>query len=240
MTMRGSAAPLSRRLRGRSLKSLCLFSAAAGLLLGSATPPAPATAPARPVAILARAEVPLAPPPAAPAAPAPAPEPEPLLHAPPPTRIIGEAPKTVEPTARKAQPRKARWEPATGGAVHVLVSIPQQKAYVFRGSELVATSRVSTGKRGHETPTGSFRILQKKVKHRSNRYANAPMPYMQRLTSYGIALHAGHVPGYPASHGCIRLPWGFAKKLYGMTDAATRVTVTRARPRSGREAGNLI
>jgi lipoprotein-anchoring transpeptidase ErfK/SrfK len=217
---------------------LCLFSAAAGLLLGSATPPAPASPPPAPPEATVQARVEASPVAAVPIA-LPEPVPEPLLHAPPPTRIIGEAPKTVAPT-RKANASKAKWQGSAGGAVHVLVSIPQQKAYVFRGSELVATSRVSTGKRGHETPTGSFRILQKKVKHRSNRYANAPMPYMQRLTNYGIALHAGHLPGYPASHGCIRLPWGFAKKLYGMTDGATRVTVTRARPRSGKEAGNLI
>lgn len=117
------------------------------------------------------------------------------------------------------------------GRVRVLVSIPQQRAYVFEGERLLASSRVSTGRRGHETPVGSFRILEKKVKHRSNRYANAPMPYMQRLTNYGIALHAGHLPGYPASHGCIRLPWGFARKLYDLTERGTSVTVTNRRPR---------
>lgn len=121
----------------------------------------------------------------------------------------------------------------------ILVSIPLQKAYVFQDGELLATSPVSTGKRGHETPAGTFRILQKKVHHRSNRYANAPMPYMQRLTSYGIALHAGSLPGYPASHGCIRLPRHFAKKLYGLTDMGTRVTITRQRPKSADEALTL-
>jgi lipoprotein-anchoring transpeptidase ErfK/SrfK len=65
------------------------------------------------------------------------------------------------------------------------------------------------------------------------------MPFMQRLTDYGIALHAGALPGYPASHGCIRLPWGFAKRLYGLTNGATRVTITRLRPRSARDAGRL-
>ena len=92
---------------------------------------------------------------------------------------------------------------------------------------LLAAAPVSTGRKGHPTPVGTFRILQKQVHHRSNIYSNAPMPYMQRLTTYGIALHAGQLPGYPASHGCIRLPWAFAKKLYGMTDMTTRVTVTR-------------
>jgi len=119
-----------------------------------------------------------------------------------------------------------------GSGLRILVSIPQQKAYVFDDGELVATSPVSTGKRGHETPAGTFRILQKKVHHRSNKYANAPMPYMQRLTSYGIALHAGHLPVYPASHGCIRLPRQFAKKLYAITDHGTTVTITNRKPAS--------
>jgi hypothetical protein len=129
--------------------------------------------------------------------------------------------------------------PAAGGGVRVVVSLPQQKAWVFRGAELIATSPVSTGKRGHETPAGTFPILQKEVHHRSNRYSNAPMPYMQRLTAYGIALHAGALPGYPASHGCIRLPRAFAKRLYGLTGPGTRVTVTRARPRSAAVAARL-
>jgi hypothetical protein len=123
--------------------------------------------------------------------------------------------------------------------LRVVISLPQQKAYVFRDRSLVATSPVSTGRPGHPTPLGTFRITQKKVRHRSNIYSNAPMPFMQRLTDYGIALHAGHLPGYPASHGCIRLPWSFARRLYGMTDFSTRVTVTRARPRSARDALKL-
>jgi hypothetical protein len=129
--------------------------------------------------------------------------------------------------------------PLPGAGIRILVSIPQQKAWVFKDAALVATSPVSTGKRGHETPTGTFRILQKAVHHRSNIYSNAPMPFMQRLTRSGVALHAGHLPGYPASHGCIRLPWGFAKRLYGLTGGGTRVTVTRTRPRSAKEAMRL-
>jgi hypothetical protein len=123
--------------------------------------------------------------------------------------------------------RPARVEPPWS-PVRVIVSIPQQKAWVFKNGALIASSPVSTGKRGHATPAGTFRILEKKVTHHSNRYSNAPMPYMQRLTTYGIALHAGHLPGYPASHGCIRLPRSFARKLYGLTDYGTRVTVTSA------------
>ena len=150
---------------------------------------------------------------------------------------------TIPPAAPAPAPAAKALLPAApspGSAVRILVSIPQQKAWVFERGALVATAPVSTGRRGHETPTGSFRILQKAVHHRSNIYSNAPMPFMQRLTSSGVALHAGHLPGYPASHGCIRLPWGFAKRLYGLTDGGTRVTVTRMRPRSAKEAARLV
>ena len=99
----------------------------------------------------------------------------------------------------------------------IVISKGSQNMHVFRNGELWDTTPVSTGKRGKETPTGVFPILQKKVFHRSNLYSNAPMPHMQRLTWDGIALHAGYVPGYPASHGCIRMPPGFAKALFGQT-----------------------
>jgi lipoprotein-anchoring transpeptidase ErfK/SrfK len=146
------------------------------------------------------------------------------------------------PARRVEEAAPARdWEPSDApGVIRVVVSIPLQKAYVFDDGELVATSPVSTGKKGHETPSGTFRILQKKVHHRSSKYDNAPMPYMQRLTNYGIALHAGALPGYPASHGCIRLPRSFAKKLYGLTDYSTKVTVTRKRLRSAKDALRLV
>jgi hypothetical protein len=125
--------------------------------------------------------------------------------------------------------------------VRMVVSLPQQRLYVFRDGELFTTSAVSTGKRGHGTPTGTFRILQKAVFHRSNLYSSAPMPYMQRLTQGGVALHAGHVPGYPASHGCIRLPLAMAKKLYKLTNfSTTAVTVTRLRPEDADAAFSLL
>jgi lipoprotein-anchoring transpeptidase ErfK/SrfK len=117
--------------------------------------------------------------------------------------------------------------PAARGGVRVVISLPQQKAYVFRDGELFGTSPVSTGRRGHETPAGTFRILQKKVDHYSNLYDNAPMPYMQRLTHSGIALHAGHLPGYPASHGCIRLPPRQAKRFYYAVQIGTPVFIYR-------------
>jgi lipoprotein-anchoring transpeptidase ErfK/SrfK len=152
--------------------------------------------------------------------------------------IPPSAPAPPPPAAVKAPPHRwSAFDP--GAAIHILVSIPQQRAWVFEGADLLATTPVSTGKPGHETPTGRFHILQKAVHHRSNVYSNAPMPFMQRLTNSGIALHAGHLPGYPASHGCIRLPWGFAKRLFGLTDGATRVTVTRMRLRSAKDAARL-
>ena len=113
------------------------------------------------------------------------------------------------------------WDP-----VSIVVSIPDQRAYVYRGGKLVGASTVSTGSDRHETPAGAFTILQKKVFHRSNLYSNAPMPYMQRLTWDGIALHAGHLPGYPASHGCIRFPAAFAKQLYALTEIGGDAMVT--------------
>lgn len=111
--------------------------------------------------------------------------------------------------------------------VLIVVSKASQRMFVFKDGVLWKDSPVSTGRRGHATPAGVFPILQKQVFHRSNIYSNAPMPFMQRLTWSGIALHAGHLPGYAASHGCIRLPPDVAKALYALTKpAATTVVVT--------------
>jgi lipoprotein-anchoring transpeptidase ErfK/SrfK len=121
------------------------------------------------------------------------------------------------------------WRDAPGGArLSVVVSIPDQRAYVYRGSALVAVSTVSTGKQGHDTPIGSFPVLQKEAVHHSSLYDDAPMPFMQRLTWDGVAIHAGANPGFPASHGCVRVPTGFAKKLFGATSIGTTVTVVDA------------
>ncbi|WP_209016972.1 L,D-transpeptidase [Roseibium aggregatum] len=111
--------------------------------------------------------------------------------------------------------------------LHMLVSIKDQNIKVYRGLDLIETSPISSGKRGHSTPTGVFSILEKRRRHFSNLYNNAPMPYMQRLTWSGVALHQGRLPGYPASHGCIRLPRSFAKSLFSMTDRGMQVVVTR-------------
>ncbi len=151
-----------------------------------------------------------------------------IFVVPPPVERASPAEETIAPT-----------EDTTDRDMRLLISLPQQKVYVFSGEDLLATSPVSTGKPGHATPIGTFHIMEKQLTHRSNRYSNAPMPYMQRLTSSGIALHAGRLPGYAASHGCIRLPWSFARRLYGMTDPGTVVVITRVRPRSANEAREL-
>ncbi len=108
----------------------------------------------------------------------------------------------------------------------LLVSLRKQRIRVFDVNGEIASSRVSSGMPGFDTPTGVFSILEKNQHHVSNIYAGAPMPFMQRLTWSGIALHAGVVPGYRASHGCIRLPYSFARSLFGTTKIQQRVIVT--------------
>ena len=112
--------------------------------------------------------------------------------------------------------------------LQIVVSKNNQSMTVYDGDKVVSTTRVSTGKAGHSTPSGIFSILEKRRYHESNIYSNAPMPFMQRLTWSGIALHEGHVPNYPASHGCIRLPSGYAKTLFGMTERGFHVIVSDA------------
>jgi hypothetical protein len=121
------------------------------------------------------------------------------------------------------------WAPeiAPQGPMLLMVNILTQRAVLFRNGVPIAASTVSTGRPGHATPTGVFTILQKQVEHYSSLYNSAPMPYMQRLTWQGVALHAGNLPGYPASHGCIRLPPAFARVLYGATKVGMTVVITR-------------
>jgi L,D-transpeptidase catalytic domain len=120
------------------------------------------------------------------------------------------------------------WDPkaASTGPLFLVIDLTRQRALLYRDGVPIAASAISTGSKGRETPTGVFTILQKEVFHRSRTYDNAPMPYMQRLTAKGVAMHAGNLPGYPASHGCIRLPKGFAKLLYGVTQLGTPVMIT--------------
>jgi hypothetical protein len=134
----------------------------------------------------------------------------------------------VKMAPARLKPGEYLWVPEVSpeGPVVMVVSLPEQKAYVYRNGVLIGASTVSTGKKGHETPTGVFTILQKNEDHYSNIYNNAPMPYMQRLTWSGVALHAGKLPGYPASHGCVRMPYEFARKLYGATKTGLTVVVS--------------
>ncbi len=113
--------------------------------------------------------------------------------------------------------------------IRMIISLKNQRMDVYQGRNLIESSPISSGKRGYDTPSGIFSILQRNRWHRSNIYSNAPMPYMQRLTWSGIALHAGRVPGYPASHGCVRLPKKFATMLFGLTTVGAHVVVAQDR-----------
>jgi hypothetical protein len=135
---------------------------------------------------------------------------------------------TVLAEVERFHPGDFLWAPelAPEGPVLVVINRRSQRLIVFRNGVPIGISTVSTGRPGYTTPTGSYRILQKRVRHFSSIYHNAPMPYMQRLTWRGIALHAGELPGRPASHGCIRLPLEFARLLYGVTSLGTAVVIT--------------
>ena len=135
---------------------------------------------------------------------------------------------SVASAVARLKPGQYVWVPdvAPSGPMLLVVNVASQRAILFRNGVPVGATTISSGRPGYRTPTGVFSILQKHVEHYSSKYDNAPMPYMQRLTWYGVALHAGQLPGYPASHGCIRLPSGFAKLLYGVTRLGMTVVVT--------------
>jgi hypothetical protein len=117
-------------------------------------------------------------------------------------------------------------EKAPIGPLFAILSLSDQHISVYNSGGLVTRFRVSTGMPGHRTPMGVFSIIGRERWHRSNIYSGAPMPYMQRITWSGVALHLGVVPGYPASHGCIRLPAGSAERLWGMTKIGERVVIS--------------
>lgn len=119
------------------------------------------------------------------------------------------------------------WAPsvAPSGPVLIYVDLSRQRATVYRNGVRIAVSTISSGKLHHDTPTSVFTILQKDAKHRSNKYNSAPMPYMQRLTWDGVALHAGGLPGYPESHGCVHLPYTFSQQLFTITTLGATVVV---------------
>lgn len=126
------------------------------------------------------------------------------------------------------KPGQFVWSPGSApeGPVLMVVNLATQRAILFRNGLPIGASTVSSGKPGYETPTGVFTVLEKKKEHYSKTYGNAPMPNMQRLTWKGIALHAGNLPGYPASHGCIRLPMKFSSLLFGATKLGMTVIIT--------------
>ena len=148
-----------------------------------------------------------------------------------------EAP-SIEARAGQLRPGQFVWAPdrAENGEVEIVVSLPLQRAWVFRGGALIGVTTISSGQPGYDTPVGRFAILQKRVDHYSNLYDNAPMPFMQRLTWDGVALHAGQISGTPESHGCIRLPRAFAQRLYAVTALGTSVLVTDQAPNAPEEA----
>ena len=158
-----------------------------------------------------------------------------------PTAAKPTAPKpaTPKPTAPKPvpygvlalKPGEYVWTPeaAPTGPVVVVVSLPQQRVHVYRNGARIGVSTISSGRRGYETPTGTFPIIERQTEHYSNKYDSAPMPFMLRLTMDGVAMHAGHLPGYPASHGCVRLPAAFAETLFGNVRRGTVVVVADAK-----------
>ncbi len=153
-----------------------------------------------------------------------------LLAASVPAVAQGSAKSASLELAKKADALKpGEWllypEIAPDGPVLVYVDIGRQRATVYRNGVRIGVSTISSGKKGHSTPTGVFTILQKAKVHHSSTYDNAPMPYMQRLTWKGVAMHAGNLPGYPASHGCVRLPLEFAKRLFQVTEMGGTVVI---------------
>ncbi len=134
------------------------------------------------------------------------------------------------PTGKPSGPLKPGeywWKPqlSPSGPLMVLVSVPEQTMHVYRNGILIGRSTVSTGSKGHSTPGGVFSILGKSKEYYSKKYDNAPMPNMQRLTDTGICMHSGNLPGYPASHGCIRMPYDFSQLLFSVTASGGTVVV---------------
>jgi len=118
-------------------------------------------------------------------------------------------------------------EKVPAGPLQVIISIKQQRLTVYANGRPIAHSPVSTGVPGHPTPMGVFSVIEKQIYHESNLYSSAPMPYMQRITWSGVAMHQGVVPGRPASHGCIRLPREFAQRLWRLTKVGARVIIAQ-------------
>ncbi|MGE5562560.1 MAG: L,D-transpeptidase family protein [Bacillota bacterium] len=163
-----------------------------------------------------------------------------LAEAPPPAPVsglpylwtLGNAPqahKDMVATFGKVglKPGQYMWVSSipSEGETRVIIDRLTQMGYVYKGDKLIGVATVSTARQGHITPLGEWKILEKRPFYRSKKYDNAPMPWMERIDEYGIALHGGGTPGYPESHGCIHLPNKFAEKLYGLTKIGTKVVI---------------
>ena len=142
----------------------------------------------------------------------------------PPRRMDPPRPRVIRAKQKLPETPKDNAKPV--GPIIIAISIDKQQLKLYDQNGLFAETPVSTGMRGHSTPMGVFSIIQKNKYHRSNIYSGAPMPYMQRITWSGVALHAGVLPGYPASHGCIRMPMNFAMRMWGWTRMGARVIIT--------------
>jgi lipoprotein-anchoring transpeptidase ErfK/SrfK len=170
-----------------------------------------------------------------------APPPKIAETAPPPTDLSGGLPYRwtlgVAPQAHRdmvaefgktgLKPGQYVWAsavPAEGDS-RIVIDLLTQMAYAYRGDKLVGAASISSAKKGKITPLGYWTILEKRPFYRSKKYDNAPMPFMQRFDEYGTAMHGGANPGYPASHGCVRLPMKFAEKLYGLTKVGSKVVI---------------
>jgi len=164
-------------------------------------------------------------------------------------RKRSSAKSSKKPAANSKKPADLKtgqfeWHPdrSPSGPLAIIVSLTKQRVYVYRNGIQIGVSTCSTGKKDYDTPTGVFTILEKEPEHYSNIYDEAPLPLMQRLTCDGIALHAVKLPGYPSSHGCVRLPKAFAEKLYAVTQTGTPVIIADAatQPASVYDPGLLL
>ena len=154
------------------------------------------------------------------------PAPPPVAE-PPKVKKIDRAARRAAKAKELAKDVRKDSEKLPPGPLHIVISIRKQELTLYAGGVPVAHSQVSTGVPGHPTPQGVFSILEKRIYHESNLYSDAPMPYMQRITWSGVAMHQGVVPGRPASHGCIRLPAAFAKRMWGLTKVGARVIIAQ-------------
>ena len=170
-------------------------------------------------------------------APEPAPAPSPVAQAPAPKPSPYRWTNGFSDKAREAafetfgetslKPGDFLWAsdiPAKG-ETRVVIDLLTQTAFVYRGEKVVGITTISSGKKGRETPLGFWSVLSKRKMYRSRKYDSAPMPFAQMIDDHGIALHGGKLPGYPASHGCVRLPMKFAEKLFGLTQMGSKVVI---------------